>query len=84
MKPLTHSPLARIRIEAGFHKANDAARHLGYSRGHLLQVEQGRVGASFKLRRAMASLYSVGFEAVEQAAKEAQLAFLKRKIESLP
>lgn len=80
---LVRSPLARIRVRAGYGSAGAAAAHLPCGRGYLLELEQGRGFPSARLTSALAKLYGVGEDQITHAARNAQRNLHRRELERL-
>lgn len=79
---LVLNPLAKLRIQAGFKTALEAATRLEVSRVHLLNVEQGRAKPSDKLRDKLAQLYQQDPQTIHNAYHQARQRILQNELGS--
>ena len=79
---MTRTPLAAIRIRAGFKGAPAAAAAIGCTKQHVYNIERGRVGASNPLLLRMEQAYGVPIATLRRAIRSGQRALLIRKLAS--
>jgi transcriptional regulator with XRE-family HTH domain len=70
-----------MRVAAGFSNAGAAARIVGCSRVHLLNIERGASGASKPILERIAKAYGVTLADIDQAIRSAREDLLKRLLE---
>jgi transcriptional regulator with XRE-family HTH domain len=80
---LVRSPVAQIRVVAGFNSAKLAAQKLGCSLVYLQEIESGRAVPSEDLFGRMAKVYGVGVKRLEQAVSQARTGLLRRELDAL-
>ena len=83
MSRLARSPLARIRLRAGYATALEAARAVGCSRIYLLELEQGRGSPSAALLQRMSRSYGRATTELGRAIRRARLDLLQRQLDHL-
>lgn len=80
---LVRSPVAQIRVVAGFNSAKLAAQKLGCSLVYLQEIESGRAIPSNDLLERMAKLYRVETDALGLAVSRSRAVLLQRQLDSL-
>lgn len=80
--PMRRNRLARMRVAAGISSAEKAAKMIGCSRIHLLNVERGATGPSDELLAKIARAYGSTPEEVRSAIAESRHDLLKRQLEA--
>ena len=83
MPRLTRSPVARLRLAAGYETAQAAAEALGCSRIYVLEIEAGRSTPANALTSLMAEKYGTTSAELRGALNAVRRDLLERQLEQL-